>query len=109
MDRGPVGPRPDLLGPLDALASEDAPTRAAMLLRTPNAPGAEETAMAALSDPEVEVRRAAVQVLARVAGPRGVRAIMETAIRDPAPAVRAEAVAALGRIVGHGMEPRSSS
>ena len=74
-----------------------------------DAPGAEETAMAALSDPEVEVRQAAVQVLARVAGPRGVRAIMETAIRDPAPAVRAEAVAALGRIVGHGMEPRSSS
>src|SRR5207249_4502153 len=101
-------PRPEVLGLTDALASKDASTRAASVRRTPNLPGADDAALAALSDPAPEVRRAAVQVLARLGRRRGVQAIMETAVQDPAPAVRAEAVAALGRLLGGtGSVPRS--
>ncbi|SRR5712692_7818175 len=105
MDRGPVGPGPDLVGLSDALASNDAPTRAAGLLRAPNVPGAEDLVVAALFDPVIEVRRTAVHVLARMAGAKGLRAIMDAATRDPAPAVRAEAVAALGRVARYRKEP----
>jgi HEAT repeat protein len=100
MDAGAVAPG-DLPGLRDALASNDAPTRAAAVLRTPNVAGAEELVVAALSDPAPEVRRAAVQALARFGGPRGLRAIMRAVTHDPVPAVRAEAVAALGKMVRH--------
>jgi HEAT repeat protein len=100
MNAGAVEPG-DLPALRDALTSNDAPTRAAAVLRTPNVAGAEELVVVALSDSAPEVRRAAVQALARFGGARGIRAIMRTASHDPAPAVRAEAVVALGKMVRH--------
>src|SRR2546428_2037663 len=91
MDRGQVGPGPDLVGLQEALASKDASARATALLRIPNVPGAEELVVAALADPTAEVRRAAVQALARMGGPRGITAMMHTAAHDPPPAGAAEA------------------
>ena len=105
MDRGQVGPGPDLVGLQDALASKDVSTRATALLRIPNVPGAEELVVAALADPTAEVRRAAVQALARMGGPRGITAMMHTAAHDPAPAVRAEAVSALARLIRGRSQP----
>src|SRR5207302_7512264 len=105
MDRGQVGPGPDLVGLQDALASKDASARATALLRIPNVPGAEELVVAALADPSAEVRRAAVQALARMAGPHAITSMMHTAAHDPAPAVRAEAVGALARLIRGRSEP----
>src|SRR5439155_27168839 len=105
MDRGQVGPGPDLVGLQDALASKDASARATALPRIPNVPGAEERVVAALADPSADVRRAAVQALARMGGPRPITAMMRSTAHDPASAVRAEAVGALARLIRGRSEP----
>jgi HEAT repeat protein len=99
MDRRPGEPGPDLTALRRALASNDLSARAAAVLDAPNLPGVEELILSALADPAPEVRRAAVQALARIGGPRGVRALMDAARSDLSPFVRAEAVAVLGRIL----------
>ena len=61
------------------------------------APSVEQTAQAALEDPDPVVRERCVRELARVGGASTTRVLMRVATSDPAPSVRLEAVAALGR------------
>jgi HEAT repeat protein len=99
MDHRPGETSPDLTALREGLASNEASARAAAVLAAGNLPGVEDLVLGALTDPAPEVRRAAVQTLGRIGGPRGVRALMGTSRRDLSAFVRAEAVAVLGRIL----------
>ena|SRR5207302_9454809 len=99
MDHRPGERGPDLTDLRDAFTSPEASTRAEAILAAPNLPGVEELVLSALADPAPEVRRAAVQTLGRIGGPKGVRALMDASRRDLSPFVRSEAVVILGRVL----------
>jgi HEAT repeats len=67
--------------------------------RTRPAPGLESVLLEALSDPEGEVRLAAVEAIARWGGTRARRGLVRMAASDPWPPVRARSMEALGDIL----------
>ncbi len=81
------------------LASPDPRRRAAAVARAAANPSGERWVVGALDDPDPSVRLEAVRTLARLARPRGIRALSRVAAGDVSRVVRREAVAGIGRIL----------
>jgi HEAT repeat protein len=99
MGNEPAGGGQDLRRIQSALASPFPADRLAVLGAVEPGVGVAEVVMAALDDPDADVRRACVQALGKVDGPTGIRGLLRAAGGDLSAGVRAEAVSVLGRLL----------